>query len=618
MKTIILTLLLNVIFLCAPAQSFESGMLKYNVIGESAVEVAGLTDANKKQTHVTIASSVSNGGNIYTVERIGREAFYESRVESVVLPNTLKSIGEQAFSRSSIKNIKLPIGLERIEGYAFGACCSLSFVSFPPSPLVLGLCCFSDCPKLISQEGYHGGITRTGDYPDLCFYQSPIRDQISKISEVTFSYNYSCKIYKAMQEWQKKKPFETVDQWRTRVTNQARERKLQQFVAQFKEEYIKERAAVVHPSFSVSLYDDDYNVYSLESSQFGVAYVSVPSSDKEAFKEKFSSAKVTPQYCVKDDNLAIASVTVQIGQKTYTTPQTVEEPASNDFASMDLPPLEINLNDNTPAAPVVRTLSYDKTLDENIPVTEGKATNTFVIAIGNENYQLVPRVSFAENDMEVFCKYCQKTLGVPISNIRKYKDATFGVMLSALNDLKDIAQAYNGDINVLFYYAGHGLPEENSRNAYLLPADADGKQTEVCFPVSRLYTELAALHARSAIVFMDACFSGAQRGEGMLASARGVAIKAKEVRPEGNVIVFSAASGDETAYPYKEKGHGLFTYFLLKKLQESKGSVTLGELSDYITTNVKRQSVVTNRKSQTPTVSVAAMIENSWKNQMLK
>lgn len=108
-------------------------------------------------------------------------------------------------------------------------------------------------------------------------------------------------------------------------------------------------------------------------------------------------------------------------------------------------------------------------LKYNRPVSEAKATNTFVIAIGNENYQLVPRVSFAENDMEVFCRYCQKTLGVPISNIRKYKDATFGVMLSALNDLKDIAEAYNGDINVLFYYAGHGLPDENSRNAYFLP-----------------------------------------------------------------------------------------------------------------------------------------------------
>lgn len=621
MKNILLTILLGISCLYVHAQSFVSGELEYNVIGENAVEVAGFTGANKNNTHVTIPSSVSNGGKTYTVERIGNEAFKRNSapyLKSIVLPNTIKHIGERAFAESYIQSIKLPIGLERIEDFAFDDCRSLTYVYFPPSPLILGKYCFSSCSTLINQEGYHIGITRAGSHPTSCFFQSPIERQLdSEKTKKTFSYNYVCKLYKAMQEWQKKKPFETVDQWRTRVTNQARERKLQQFVSQFKEEYIKKQSATANPSFTVTLYDDDYNIYSLENNKYGVVYVAVPPSEKDVFKAQFSTAKVTPTYCVKDDNLAIAAVSVQIGQKTYKTPDMVEEPASNDLASMELPPLEINLNGNGSSAPVIKTVAYDKALDENIPVAEAKATNTFVIAIGNENYQLVPRVSFAENDMEVFCKYCQKTLGVPISNIRKYKDATFGVMLSALTDLKDIAEAYNGDINVLFYYAGHGLPDENSRNAYLLPADADGKQPEVCFPISRLYSELAALHAKSTVIFMDACFSGAQRGEGMLASARGVAIKAKEEKPQGNLVVFSAASGAETAYPYKEKGHGMFTYFLLKKLQETKGVVTLGELSDYITTNVKRQSVVTNRKGQTPTVTCSESMSADWRKKSI-
>lgn len=622
MKTTILTLLLNTFIVCAYAQSFESGELKYNVVGDNSVEVAGFTSANKENTHVTIPSAVSNGGKTYTVERVGEHAFsnyYYSdmnapRLVSVVLPNTIKSIGKEAFYKSGIESIKLPIGLERIEDYAFKECRSLKYVYFPPSPLELGSGCFRECSNFINQEGYHAGITRTGNYPSLCFYQSPIDKQLdSDEIKRTFSYNYVCKIYKAMQEWQKKKPFETVDQWRTRVTNQAREKKLQQFVSQFKEQYVKEQSANAKPSFTISLYDDDYNVYSLESKGYGVVYVSVPTAEKDFFKDNFGSAKVTPTYCVKDDNLALASIAVQIGQKTYKTPDMIEEPMANDLASMDLPPLEINLQDNESSTPVIKTVAYDKSLDENIPVSEIKSNNTFVIAIGNENYQLVPRVSFAENDMEVFCKYCQKTLGVPISNIRKYKDATFGVMLSALNDLKDIAEAYNGDINVLFYYSGHGIPDEKSHNAYLLPADADGKQPEVCFPISRLYSELAALKSKSTVVFMDACFSGSQRGDGMLASARGVAIKAKEEKLHGNLVVFSAASGDETAYPYREKGHGMFTYFLLKKLQETKGAVTLGELSDYVTTNVKRQSVVTNRKSQTPTVIYSESVGMDWR-----
>lgn len=616
MKAKILTLLLNTFIVCAYAQSFESQGLKYKVIVENSVEVAGCTGVVPQK--VTIPSTVSDGGKTYIVERIGESAFKSSGLLSVVLPNTIKSIGTWAFYKSSLESIKLPIGLERIEAHAFSECSSLKYVYFPPSPLELGSCCFNGCPNFINQEGYHAGITRTGDYANICFYDSPIDKQLNS-DEIkrTFSYNYVCKIYKAMQEWQKKKPFENVDQWRTRVTNQARERKLQQFVSQFKDQYVKEESAKANPQFTILLYDDDYNVYSLESIRYGVVYVSVPTSEKDFFKDKFGSAKVMPTYCVKDDNLALASVSVQIGQKTYKTPDMIEEPMANDFASMDLPPLEINLNDKASSTPVIRTVSYDKSLDENIPVSGTKANNTFVIAIGNENYQLVPSVSFAENDMEVFCKYCQKTLGVPISNIRKYKDATFGVMLSALKDLKEIAEAYNGDINVLFYYAGHGFPDEKSRKAYLLPIDADGKQSEVCFPISRLYSELAALNSKSTVVFMDACFSGAQRGDGMLASARGVAIEVMEEMVQGNLVVFSAASGDETAYPYKEKGHGMFTYFLLKNVQEAKGAVTLGELSDYIITNVKRQSVVTNRKSQTPTVTCSESVGMGWRKKPL-
>ena len=207
---------------------------------------------------------------------------------------------------------------------------------------------------------------------------------------------------------------------------------------------------------------------------------------------------------------------------------------------------------------------------------------------------------------------------MPEKNVRTYGNATYAGFVQAINDIKKIAEAYNGDLSVVFYYAGHGIPNEATKDAYLLPVDADGKQMDVCYSVGKLYKELGALKAKNVVVFMDACFSGAQRGEGMLASARGVALKAKAETPQGNMVVFSAASGDETAYPYKEKGHGLFTYFLLKKLQESKGDCTLGELGEYIQTNVRQQSVVVNRKSQTPTVISSTSLGDSWKNLKLK
>ncbi len=150
-----------------------------------------------------------------------------------------------------------------------------------------------------------------------------------------------------------------------------------------------------------------------------------------------------------------------------------------------------------------------------------------------------------------------------------------------------------------------------------MPIDADGMTTDGCYSLNRLYSELGNLNAQSTIVFLDACFSGANRDGNMLASARGVALRPKKEDPKGNMIIFSAASDEETAFPYKEKGHGLFTYYLLKKLKDSKGNVELGDLADYLKTNVKQQSVVVNRKVQTPTVSPASHLINTWQKMKL-
>ena len=100
--------------------------------------------------------------------------------------------------------------------------------------------------------------------------------------------------------------------------------------------------------------------------------------------------------------------------------------------------------------------------------------------------------------------------------------------------------------------------------------------------------------------------------------ARGVAIKSRPEIPLGNVFVLSAAQGDETAYPYKEKKHGLFTYFLLKKLQATKGKVSLDELSEFVKTSVTRKSLVENGKSQTPSVYVSLGLQDKWKDIKLK
>ena len=275
-------------------------------------------------------------------------------------------------------------------------------------------------------------------------------------------------------------------------------------------------------------------------------------------------------------------------------------------------------NDKKGGTIVSRYPAPDSDVDKNIPVAKATADNTFAFIIANENYADAP-VPYSLNDGRMFKEYCLKTLGLPAKNINLYEDATYGNIITAVEKMKQIADAYDGDASIIFYYAGHGFPDEKQNTAYLLPIDGNASDvTTTGYSLAKLYQEISKMKVKSSIVFLDACFSGAKREDQMLSQARGVAIKVKDEAPQGNMLVFSAAQGDETAHQMEEKHHGLFTYYLLKELQTSGGDVDMGTLTDYVTKQVKRQSVVINNKKQTPTVIPSQTLTDNWRNMKLR
>ena len=583
-------------------------------------------------------------------------------LEELQVPASVKKVADLAFEASGLKEMELPMGVEMVGAGAFFNCQQLEKLAFPNSLKRLGVCSFLYCNKLKSLTlpdqkprrmqpsanidknlpddnslGIKGPaladvrsnsssscphyavkdiLSMTKEYPEFPYNSSPFaRQNLRKIVK-SFSYFAFDMVNSRMADWQKKKDYETAEQWRERVTSENREKKLNEVIANVRKNFI---AAYTTNSLkgTLGVYDTDYGTYPVSIDGLGRIYAKVPAEDADLFKGYWNQIQLVPQYGVIDDQLALLSCEFKLGDKVYQSASSYSNDGSNEFLA-NLPPLEFDLKGGSAAKKANSQLEVvDNALDINIPETNEENKKTFAVIIGNENYERVTKVQYALNDAKVFASYCKKTLGLPKDNIRIYRDATYGTMLSALDDIKSIASAFEGDLNVIFYYAGHGVPSESDKTAYLLPVDASGQHTEVCLSTKRLYDTLDGLHAKRVLVFMDACFSGAQRGEGMLASARGVALKVKQDAPKGNMVVFSAATGDETAYPYKEKGHGLFTYYLLKKLQDTKGDVTLGELSDYVNKEVRRQSVVINHKSQSPTVVPAAGMSD-WTSIKLK
>ena len=257
-------------------------------------------------------------------------------------------------------------------------------------------------------------------------------------------------------------------------------------------------------------------------------------------------------------------------------------------------------------------------VDSNIPVTKNKSKNTYALIIGNEDYTKYQtglssesNVDFAIRDAEIFAEYAEKTLGIPNENITVLKDAISSQMQREIEKISKITMYHNGEANIIFYYAGHGFPDETTKESYLMPVDVSGTDVKYGIKLNYLYQQLTQYPSQKVLVILDACFSGGGRNQGLLA-ARGVKIKPKDNVINGNLVVFSSSTGEQSSLPYQNKQHGMFTYFLLKKLKESKGEITLEELSDYVTKEVQINALKINSKEQNPNILVSPDVGNLW------
>lgn len=267
----------------------------------------------------------------------------------------------------------------------------------------------------------------------------------------------------------------------------------------------------------------------------------------------------------------------------------------------------------------INAFSLTAEVDKNFPVNP-KVPNRFALIFGNEDYSSYQAginsevdVDYAAHDAEIFKNYALNTLGVEEKNLFFFKNATSGIMSQNIDLVTKLISKLDGKAELIFYYAGHGFPDEVTKVPYLMPVDVSATNLNSAIKLSDLYKQFSMCGAQKVTVFLDACFSGGGRESGLLA-ARAVKVRPKAEILDGNLIVFTASSGEQSALPYHDMKHGMFTYFLLKKLKESEGKVSYGELDEYIRQNVSVESLRVNRKEQDPATNVSAKALSIWRN----
>ena len=615
-----------------------------------------------------------------SVTYIGDEAFaWCESLTSVSIPPSVTKIREKTFSYcKELTSVIIPPSVTKIENDAFYRCDNLKQVYLLNPNLSDGY--FPRTAEIIRSYTWKDFNDNLLTWEQFYKQNKKERMTLSSVEEIQNAVNKEIEPwqkkgeFESTAEWQQrvneKTRQEKINSLSTAYINnynnekknvEAEQQRLMQDYEQYKknklDEYYDIQAGIedlkfASADFELKPYDADNNTYLISSSKYGDILLPVSREEAPGFKDNWEAIKgsVRPEFVPNGETVALNKIIFTNGGKEYVYDSHTQGKYNVTDIDYNFKPVEIadisladlNIGGSLPQQEVSskvvsksasesltprkveagqnRIAATDRSdVDYAIPqVASDKNSTTYAVIIANENYQTLSKVPYAINDGEILEKYLTSAVGLPKNHVKIYKNATVGKMAEAVNYMESLAKAFGDKLNLIFYYAGHGVPDESTKNALILPVDGNPTIPKTCYAVDELIKGLGELRANNVVVLLDACFSGATRNDDMLVAARGIKLKTNDVSPVGNMVLLSATQGDETAYPFEKEGHGLFTYFLLKKLQENKGNVTLGELADYIIENVKQTSIVNNGKLQTPTVTVSPSLMHSWREINLK
>ncbi len=214
-------------------------------------------------------------------------------------------------------------------------------------------------------------------------------------------------------------------------------------------------------------------------------------------------------------------------------------------------------------------------------------------------------VRYAANDAQEFYNFIRSSEGGGLSPdhilFLQDEEASLKNIRYAFFDF--LKKALEEDF-VVIYFSGHGTPEEdNPDNLYLLAYDSRPDQiASSAFPMWDIETALKRyIKSNKVIMFADACHSA---GISNNITTRSIDKKNQVnkylieiARAKKGRAIFTASEAGELSQESQKwgGGHGVFTYFLIEGLKgkadmNDNNVVTLGEVMDYVSENVRRET----------------------------
>ena len=260
-------------------------------------------------------------------------------------------------------------------------------------------------------------------------------------------------------------------------------------------------------------------------------------------------------------------------------------------------------------------------IDVNSPPKTGAAVDpeAYAVVIGVEKYRQpgIPAVDFAADDARTMYRYLTRAMGFDPKNVVLLTDDQATKTDFEKNLGSWLKNRVGPKSRVFVYYAGHGSPNPETGQGYLMPYEADPAYLEdTAYPLAKLYASLGKLPTKDVTVVLDACFSG-QGGRSLIAKGTRPLVSVVQSKAEPNTAVLAAAGSNQVSASFPEARHGLLTYYLLAGLQgeadaKHDGQITADELIAYVRPAVERAAKLQNVEQTPSLMSPAEAVQRPW------
>lgn len=251
-----------------------------------------------------------------------------------------------------------------------------------------------------------------------------------------------------------------------------------------------------------------------------------------------------------------------------------------------------SLISSAPASAEKRGVTVDgKSAEAYVAEQTGKA---WAVVIGIDDYQnpKIGNLRYAVADAKAVAKTLEQR-GYQVTDLYN-EQATRRAIERELRS--KLPRRVGKQDRVLIFYAGHGQDdtvEGGQTMGYLLPADSDRDDIPATGISMGTVKELAdALPAKHALFLLDVCFGGiagtVKRGSPPAVTEAYL----KQITREKGRHLITAGEANQEVIEAPKWGHSVFTYFLLKGLnegladQDDNGIITARELHSYLESRV--------------------------------